>query len=240
MNPIILALDMPNLNEARAILDKTRDYIGMIKIGPELWASHASESFLLSKEYNIPMFLDLKFHDIPNTVSSTISNILSKVDAYQQLAFLTVHVLGGKEMLKAALDAVAGSNTEIVAVTLLTSLNREDTYSLGIKGMPGSVTTSFAHLAKHCGIRNFVCGAQNIDVMRANIDNDKTGFKSVLFCPGIRSASAPEDDQKRTKPVSFAIKSGADWIVVGRPITKHPDPAGAVKDILAQVEKARI
>lgn len=239
MNPVILALDMPHLSQARDMLEKVRDSIGMIKIGPELWVNHGQEALELGCDFNVPMFLDLKLHDIPNTVGKTVEALVNRSSSNYEIAFLTVHALGGREMLKAAVTASNGTRTQIAAVTLLTSLNKSDMWDFGMRGAPGSKTADLALVAQESGINTFVCSPQNIELMREYLDDDAKGYKCTLICPGIRPTNAPEDDQKRTKPVSFAIRNGADWIVIGRPITAHPDPAGVAREILAQVEKAR-
>lgn len=237
MSQIILALDMPTIGEARDLLDKVRDSIGMIKIGPELWAGYGPAALALGSNYGIPIFLDLKLHDIPNTVRKTIDVIAGHVDVNIDIRFLSVHCFGGKTMLQEARNATIGTPINLVAVTLLTSLNSEDLRDMGLNRQPGLRTTEMALLARSVGIENFVTSPVHVELLRKHLD--KGGFKSTLICPGIRSSTAPEDDQKRTKPVSFAIKAGADWLVIGRPISQSADPASAARDILAQIKKVK-
>lgn len=236
MSKIILAVDVNDMHSAIQLIDKVRGDIGMIKIGPELWANHGPEALELGRDFNLPMFLDLKLHDIPNTVSKTASILANKNSAYYHIAYISVHCFGGLKMLQAAQAAVASTPASIVAVTLLTSLNSEDMREMGMNRQPGIRTTELAQLARSAGIENFVTSPTHIELLRKNLD--KGGFRSTLICPGVRSSTAPPDDQKRTKPVSYAIKAGADWLVIGRPITQSPDPAAAARDILEQIKKA--
>jgi orotidine-5'-phosphate decarboxylase len=226
MNPIILALDFSNIDDARSLLKKVRNHIGMIKIGLELWSAYGPESLNLGNEFHLPMFVDLKLYDIPNTVSKTITNIINK-DKYDLIKLTTVHILGGKDMLTASVNAVNNSPTNIAAVGLLTSLDDSDVKSFGINGSVEDKVIDFAFLAKGCGIKHFICSPQNANSIRTNLS--EKGYDPVLICPGIRN-NQTADDQKRTSKLSSDI--AADHFVIGRPITQAKDPVEAAKSFL--------
>lgn len=235
MNPIILALDLHSMDEARDLLTKTRDHIGMIKIGPELWSEAGPTSLELGKEFNIPIFLDLKLNDIPNTVSKTIDNILAQATLRgADITFMSVYAFGGREMIKAALGATRGKS-RLAVVTILTSLVRQDMVDFGFRNaQEGIRTVDLADFAQRAGADTFVCSPCQIDLMRKHYKD-----KITLICPGIRAESDPEDDQKRTKPASFALRQGkADYIVIGRPITQNPSPDVAAKQFHDSAIKA--
>lgn len=228
MNPIILALDCDSLLEADSILDKTKDFIGMIKIGPQLFNSFHKEALSLGPKYHLPIFLDLKLHDIPNTVAKTVK-VISDLCLQYKIKFLTIHAFGGSQMMKEAVKEA--QNLQLVAVTLLTSLNYSDLRSFGFSDTRDNIKTiELAKLAKSEGINAFVSSPQNAKLLRKHQPN------STIICPGIRNDQS-KDDQKRTSSIEFAIKSGADYVVIGRPITQDPDPEFMAKCFLDQAEK---
>lgn len=238
MNPIILALDFNSLSDADDMISKVRNYIGMIKIGPELFSAYGEKALELGLKHYIPIFLDLKLHDVPNTVANTVKVIVDKFSEQYKIKFLTVHAFGGKEMLKAAVGEARGSDLSIAAVTLLTSLNWEDLSDFGFRDRrEGIKTIDLGKLAKESGVNTFVAAPNQIHLMRKNLDDGV--FRATLVTPGIRAEGAPEDDQKRTKSVSFAIRNGTDWVVIGRPITQSPDPESAARLLCDQIDKAR-
>lgn len=225
MNPITLALDYSNINEARAILTKTKDYVGMIKIGLELWSAYGPEALDIGQEFNLPIFLDLKLNDIPNTVAKTVDVIAKKYNS--RVKYLTVHANGGKEMLKASLQAAQGTGIEIAAVTFLTSMDYDDLRWLGYRDTRINIqTVDMAVRAAKVGINSFVCSAQNCKLMRKHLDDGND--RCTLITPGIRLNDI-KDDQKRTTGVEEARRYGADYLVVGRPITMSPDPEQTAK-----------
>lgn len=239
MNPIALALDFDTLEKADEMLSKVRDHIGMIKIGPELFHAYGREALELGPKYHVPIFLDLKLHDIPNTVAKTLDVLLSRYSEQYKIKFITVHAFGGNEMIKAAIGTAKGSDTEIAVVTLLTSIDSRDLGSFGFRDCrEGIKTVDLALTAFKAGARSFVAAPTQIHLMRKHLD--KPGQKVTLITPGIRATDSLPDDQKRTKPISFAIRNGSDWVVVGRPITQATDPDLAAKTLLAQALKARI
>ncbi len=238
MNPIILALDFSDLNQADEMVGKVRNHIGMIKIGPELFNAYGREALELGPKHHVPIFLDLKLHDIPNTVAKTVDLITTRFSEQYRIKFLTVHAFGGSEMLKAAIGTAKGSNTEIAVVTLLTSVDSSDLHSFGFRDCrEGIKTVDLALTAFNSGARTFVAAPSQIHLMRKHLDEPNELV--TLITPGIRATDALPDDQKRTKPISFAIRNGADWVVVGRPITQSQDPELAAQSLLAQALKAQ-
>ena len=228
MNPITLALDYSDLEEARTVVSKTRDHIGMIKIGLELWATCGPQSLELGKEFDLPIFLDLKLYDIPNTVSKTIDIITKKYSSYD-VKFISVHALGGIPMLKEAVKAARGTNAEIAAVTYLTSMDYKDLRWLGYRDTRINIKTVDLAIGtwNDAEIKTFICSAQNCKLMRKHLDTD--GDRVTLITPGIRLNDNISDDQKRITGVEEAIKNGSDYLVVGRPITQSSDPEETAK-----------
>ncbi len=220
-NPIILALDFPELAQADAILEKVRPNIGMIKIGLELFTSEGWHCLDLVNNYNIPIFLDLKLHDIPNTVARTIDTVCRKLAYVKGEHFLSIHCLGGKEMVTQALKVADGSNVKLAGITFLTSIEREDLWDMGYKDTRvGNQTAWVADIGHKVGMTHFVCAPTQLSLMRKHYPN------AVLITPGIRAEGEDTQDHKRSKPASFALKNKANWLVVGRPITQALDPEG--------------
>jgi len=226
MNPITLALDYSDIEQARNVLTKTKEHIGMIKIGLELWTNYGPQSLELGKEFDLPIFLDLKLHDIPNTVEKTVEVITKKFSSYN-IKYLSVHALGCKAMLTTAVRAARDTGTEIAAVTFLTSLDYEDLRWLGYRDTRINIqTVDLAIRAQKAGVKAFICSAQNCKLMRKHLDDG--GARVTLITPGIRLNDI-KDDQKRTTGVEEAIKTGSDHLVVGRPITLSDDPESTAK-----------
>jgi len=239
MNPIILAVDTPDLTLAHSLIGKVRSHIGMIKIGTELWASHGPRALELGSQYGLPIFLDLKLHDIPNTVGKTVDVIAFKHCLNYDIRFLSVHAFGCKIMLKAAVSASRSSLMQIAAVTLLTSLDSRDLHSMGFTdGRENVKTVDLALEAWNSGVRTFICGPKNCKLMRKHLDDVGTGDKATLITPGIRNKDWEPDDQIRSATVDEAIRNGANWLVIGRPITDVADPSDAAKDLSNQAFKA--
>jgi orotidine-5'-phosphate decarboxylase len=231
MNPIILALDCHDIKEASNILNKARPYIGMIKIGLELFTAEGWESLKLASDFNIPVFLDLKLHDVPTTVAKTtrvLCDCLSKFDGNH---FLSVHCFGGRGMLEAALKETKQSNVTLVGITALTSLSEDDFRDFGFKDRRAGVKSlDLATLGCNAGLSHFVCGPAHLQLM-------KKYFGGYTFItPGIRTETDESDDHAKSKPARFAIKNGANWIVIGRPITKAADIRAAAIYFKNQVE----
>ncbi len=231
-SPIVFALDFPELDAARRAALAVRDAIGMVKVGLELFVHAGPAAARLGEEVGRPVFLDLKLHDIPETVERAIGRA-----ADLGVRYATVHAQGGPTMLRRAVERARASATglEVVAVTVLTSLDAAD---LGKMGVDGDVATHAARLAKVAwgeGVRAFVCSPHEARAMRAAL-----GPEATLITPGVRASDAAgKDDQKRVATAARAIEDGADWLVVGRPIRDAADPLAAARAIEAEARLAQ-
>lgn len=226
MNPIIVALDFPTMDEAEAMLAKVRPHVGMIKIGLEMFTANGWDCLTLAKQYNVPMFLDLKLYDIPNTVKKTVEVVCTKLASLKGEHFLSIHCLGVSKMCKAAVEAAAGSNVNIAGITFLTSLEWQDLRDMGYRDTRvANQTSEIVKRGKKWGITHFVCAPPQLSLMRKHLGQD-----AVLITPGIRAEGDDAQDHKRSKPASFALKNGANWLVIGRPITQAADPVSEAKN----------
>ncbi|WP_168464060.1 orotidine-5'-phosphate decarboxylase [Wolbachia endosymbiont of Ctenocephalides felis wCfeT] len=220
VNPIICALDTQDLNEAISLADSLRDKVGMVKLGLEFFTAHGIPGVQEIAKRNVPIFLDLKLHDIPNTVAKAIEVVKNL-----NVEMLTLHISGGAKMLEKALSVVQGTKIKLVGVTVLTSMSNEDLNELGIEKETKSQAVLLAKLAKKIGLYGVVCSALEIQEVRKECGQD---FK--IITPGIRIDTC-HDDQKRTAAPEEAVELGADYIVIGRPITKSDNPAGSAVNI---------
>ncbi|WP_254229724.1 orotidine-5'-phosphate decarboxylase [Wolbachia pipientis] len=221
MNPIICALDTQDLNEAISWANGLRDKVGMVKLGLEFFAAHGPSGVREVAKCNVPIFLDLKLYDIPNTVARTVEAIKAL-----DVEMLTLHISGGTKMLKEALSIVQGKKIKLIGVTVLTSMGNEDLSELGVAKEAKSQVILLAKLAKKIGLHGVVCSALEAQEVRQECGKD---FKIII--PGIRM-NRGHDDQKRTATPKEAINSGADYIVIGRPITESSNPASSAELIL--------
>lgn len=221
MNPIICALDTQDLSKAVSLANILRNKVGMIKLGLEFFTANGLVGVKEVAKCNVPIFLDLKLHDIPNTVAKTVEVIKDL-----SVEMLTLHVCGGVEMLKRALNAVQDTKIKLIGVTVLTSMSNEDLSELGIARDAKSQVILLAKLAKEAGLHGIVCSALEAQEVRKECGKD---FK--IITPGIRIDPC-HDDQKRTATPKEAIALGADYIVIGRPITKSNDPVSSAELIL--------
>ena len=208
-SPIILALDTNDLDTARSWVSQTEENIGIFKLGLEFFLKFGHDGIkAIQSETDKKIFLDLKLHDIPNTVAGATSQILSL-----RPRFLTVHATGGAAMISAA--ASAAPEIEITAVTILTSLSQEDMSQIGFNGTAQSRAVELAKLAVSSGARAIVCSPHEIAGIRAVVDNEIS-----IITPGIRPKShSGSDDQKRVMDPKSALDAGANFLVIGRPIT---------------------
>lgn len=223
MNPIYVAIDTPDLTRAMEIAEAVRDHVGGLKLGLEFFSSHGPGGVRRLSELGLPIFLDLKLHDIPNTVGKAVEAL-----APLKPAILTVHAAGGHEMLTAAKNA-APPSTKVVAVTLLTSLDAGDLADLGIDRKPSEQVARFAWVARDAGIDGIVCSGAEVAAAHGAWPE---GFFVV---PGIRPAGSDVGDQKRVVTPRNALESGASVLVVGRPITAAADPGKAAADIFSEL-----
>lgn len=225
MNPIFVAIDTPDLAEAEALANAVREHVGGVKLGLEFYSAQGPEGVRKIAALGLPIFLDLKLHDIPNTVAKSVSAL-----APLKPAILTVHAAGGHEMLWEAKRA-APANTKVVAVTLLTSLDAGDLGDLGIQRSPADQVARLAWMARDAGVDGIVCSGAEIAQARSAWNN---GFFVV---PGIRPTGAAMGDQKRVVTPAEALEQGASVLVIGRPITGAADPRQAVMDIAATLPR---
>ena len=230
MNPVFVALDTPDIHRAAALTRSIRGLAGGVKLGLEFFCANGEEGVLRIAERQMPIFLDLKFHDIPNTVGKAVAAL-----AHLEPAVLTVHAAGGREMLAAA-KAAASPRTKVVAVTLLTSLDGADLAEIGVAGNPADQVQRLADLAQASGIDGIVCSGAEVGAV------SKRWPSGFFVIPGVRPAGADVADQKRVVTPRQALDDGASILVIGRPITDALDPGQAIADIAADLttEQARV
>ena len=221
-NPVYLALDLPRLPDAVALATKVRAHIGGIKLGLEFFCAHGHHGVLeLAHETNLPIFLDLKLHDIPNTVAGAMRAI-----GTLEPAIVTVHASGGRAMMEDA-KAAAGEHTRVVAVTMLTSMDERDLAATGVAGSTHDQVLRLAELAERSGLDGIVCSGQEVKAVH---DQWKHGFFVV---PGLRPTGGNLGDQKRVTTPRQARDDGASVLVIGRPISRADNPASAAREIEA-------
>lgn len=223
--PLFVAIDTPDLEQARSLIDSVRSVAGGIKLGLEFFTAQGPAEVRVALPPAVPLFLDLKFHDIPNTVAGAVRSALALAPA-----FMTLHAAGGRAMLRAAVEAAQGSTCRLLAVTVLTSLDDGDLASVGQRGPSLDQVRRLAVLAKESGIDGIVCAPSEVAAVRAEL-----GLDFTLMVPGIRPAWAASGDQKRVMSPAAAMAAGANHIVVGRPITGASDPAEAARRIIAEI-----
>ncbi|MBT3401713.1 MAG: orotidine-5'-phosphate decarboxylase [Rhodospirillaceae bacterium] len=226
-NPIFCALDTSDVDRAASLGFALKGAVGGLKIGKEFFTAHGPAGVRKIVPEGMPFFLDLKFHDIPNTVAGAV-----RAACALGPTMLNVHAAGGRAMMTAARDAAAESAAHpwVLAVTVLTSLDAGDLADIGVRGAPEEQVLRLATLAQKAGLDGVVCSAQEISALRGECGSD---FKLVV--PGIRPQGSATGDQKRTMTPIEAVQRGADVLVIGRPITGAPDPAAAAQAIVAEL-----
>lgn len=220
---IALALDVPDLDAAKRLIAQTSEYIGVFKVGLELYTAVGPAAVEAVHAAGAKCFLDLKLHDIPATMGRSVARA-----AAMNIAYLTVHAIAGTESLRSA-EQNAGT-TQLLAVTVLTSLDAAALGQIGLEGGPGGAADRLAGLAWDAGVRGFVTSAHECAALRHAL-----GPEAFLVTPGIRPAGADVGDQKRVMTPADAIRAGADLLVIGRPIRDASNPAGAASAIASQV-----
>ncbi|MEP0190752.1 MAG: orotidine-5'-phosphate decarboxylase [Erythrobacter sp.] len=220
-NPIYLALDVPQVDPAKALLEKVKDHIGGVKLGLEFFCAHGGHGVHEIAHMGLPIFLDLKFHDIPNTVAAA----MQAVHVYEP-AIVTVHASGGRAMMEDA-KAAAAEGCKVVGVTTLTSMDSSDLTDTGINGGAEAQVIRLAELAHSSGLDGIVCSGQEVGKVRKQW---KDGFFVV---PGLRPAGSGAGDQKRVVTPRAARDDGASVLVIGRPISRADDPEAAARAIEA-------
>jgi orotidine-5'-phosphate decarboxylase len=223
---IALALDVPNLDAAKALIEKTHEHVGTFKVGLELFTAVGPAAVEAVHNAGAKCFLDLKLHDIPATMGRSVACASS-----MGVAYLTVHAVAGSESLQQA--RVSAGSTRLLAVTVLTSLDAAALETIGLSGGPRNAAHRLARLAWDAGLRGFVASAHECAALRATLARE-----AFLVTPGIRPAGSDLDDQKRVMTPADAIMAGADLLVVGRPVRDANDPRAAAADIARQVRLA--
>lgn len=229
---ILCALDTADLPEATWLAARLKGAIGGVKLGKELFTAHGPDAVKKVKAAGQEVFLDLKYHDIPQTVAGAV-----RAAAGLGVFMLTVHASGGAAMLRAAADAARAFGEErprIVAVTVLTSLDAGDLAAVGQTGPVATQVERLARLAQASGVDGVVCSPHEVAALRKACG---PGF--LLVVPGVRPASTAADDQKRIATPAEAVRAGADYLVIGRPIVRAPDPVAAAHAIVAELETIR-
>ena len=226
---LIVALDVASASEAQKLVASIGGNAAIYKIGKQLFTSEGPGLVRDLVSSGRKVFLDLKYHDIPNTVASAVRSA-----ADLKVHMLTVHASGGSKMLRAAAEAAAASSAKplVLAVTVLTSMADEDLHETGIAGTAQEQVVRLAKLAQKAGVGGLVASPSEVKALRQTLGQ---GMKIVT--PGVRPAGSDKGDQARVAAPAEAIANGADYIVVGRPITGAQDPAAAAKAILAEIEK---
>ena len=224
-NPICVAVDTPELPHALELAKILHGHVGMLKIGMEFFYAHGAKGYEALGAAGIPIFLDMKLHDIPNTVRQGLRSLLKLAPAP---AITNIHATGGLDMMKAARDAV-GSETKLIAVTILTSLGDEDLWAAGFAADKKSdqLALRLAELTHKAGLDGVVCSPLDLVFIRTALPRN---FLTIV--PGIRPGDTSADDQKRVATPKSAIDAGADILVIGRAITGAADPALAAQNIL--------
>jgi len=220
-NPVYLALDLPQLEAAHSLAAKVKEHVGGFKLGLEFFYAHGHHGVHEIAHLGLPVFLDLKLHDIPNTVAGAMQSI-----NVLQPAIVTVHASGGRAMMEDA-KAAAGSKTRVVAVTMLTSLDERDLARSGVAGSTHDHVMRLADLAHQAGLDGIVCSGHEVGEVRRQW---KDGYFVV---PGLRMDSDAVGDQKRVVTPRRARDDGASVLVVGRPISRASDPVAAARAIEA-------
>lgn len=234
---LIVALDLPSAEAAARMAEKLRGRVGMFKVGSELFTAEGPVLARYLVAQGEEVFLDLKFHDIPNTVRAA-----AREAAQLGVSILNVHASGGRKMMEAALEGVRSAVAErhsasrplVLAVTVLTSLSSEDLDELGMGGGgPEDAVVRLARLTQKAGLDGVVASPREITALRR-----ACGPRFAIVTPGIRPAAAASNDQARIATPESAIRAGADFLVVGRPIIEAPDPLAAAESIVSEMEKA--
>lgn len=227
---VIVALDFPDQVQAMGLVERLDPALCRLKVGKEMFTRYGPPLVEALRKRGFELFLDLKFHDIPNTVAAAC-------DAAADLGvwMVNLHASGGRRMMQAARERLAQRATPplLVAVTILTSLAAEDIAEVGYTGEPGENVLRLARLAHDAGLDGVVCSAREAQEIRRQIDEN-----FLLVTPGVRPKSAAADDQRRVMTPGEAIVAGASYLVVGRPVTAAEDPIAALRQINAEIEGA--
>ena len=224
---VIVALDYPDARSAAELASRLDPELCRLKVGKELYTAAGPSLIEKLRGAGFGVFLDLKFHDIPSTVAGACV-AAAELDVWM----INVHALGGRAMMEAARAALSRRRAppKLVAVTLLTSMGVTDMEEIGLAGGPQEAVLRLARMTQACGLDGVVCSAQETAALRRQL-----GGEFCLVTPGIRPAGAPQDDQERVATPRQAIAGGADYLVIGRPITRAADPLAALREICLEI-----
>jgi orotidine-5'-phosphate decarboxylase len=226
---LAIALDFPDALQAFDLVNRLDDNCQWFKVGMELYYAAGNSFVQQLRDRGFNVFLDLKLHDIPNTVAGAVRSA-----THAGASLLTVHASGGAAMLSAAAEAAATPGApKLLAVTVLTSMDAYELSGIGVTGTPAQQVLRLAKLAKAAGIDGMVCSAEEVSTLRTEM-----GPQTMLVIPGIRPAGSATGDQKRIATPATAIAQGASMLVVGRPITQAADPAAAARAILEEIAQS--
>ncbi len=220
-SPLYLAIDTPDLEKAKALAARVHGHVGGLKLGLEFFCANGHHGVHEMAKIGLPLFLDLKLHDIPNTVAKAVQALHTL-----EPAVLTVHAAGGRAMLEDA-KAAAGVHTKVVAVTVLTSLDDRDLSDIGISSRAEDQVAKLADLARSAGCDGIVCSGEEVAAAR------KAWHDGYFVVPGVRPAGGAMGDQKRAVTPRQALDRGASMLVIGRPISQADDPSAAARAIAA-------
>ncbi|MDX2027461.1 MAG: orotidine-5'-phosphate decarboxylase [Alphaproteobacteria bacterium] len=227
-NPVFCSIDTSDAVKAKALAEQLRGHVHGLKLGLEFFLAQGAEGFRAVAAQGAPMFLDLKLHDIPNTVAGAVHSVLPL-----KPAFLTLHTAGGAGMMRAAAEAAAkagAARPKLLGVTVLTSLDAQDLASVGQGSDTEQQVTRLAKLAKDSGLDGVVCSPEEVKALRQALGPD-----FILMVPGIRPQWAAANDQKRFMTPRDAMAAGATYLVIGRPITGADNPAEAAQKIASEL-----
>jgi orotidine-5'-phosphate decarboxylase len=225
---LIVALDVPTAEDARVLVDRLAGRVGMFKVGGQLFSAAGPEIVREIVARGEKVFLDLKYHDIPNTVAGAVGSA-----ARLGVSLLTLHGLGGRAMMEAAVSALPAMGTRLLAITILTSHDEPGLQEVGLlASLPDSVRR-LARLAREAGVDGVVASPHEVELIR-----EACGRDFLVVTPGIRPAGSKAGDQARLATPAAARRAGADYLVVGRPITEAPDPVAAATAIVREMEDA--
>ncbi|WP_240481230.1 orotidine-5'-phosphate decarboxylase [Sandaracinus amylolyticus] len=225
---LVFPLDVEDLAEARQWIARLRDHVGVFKVGLELFTAIGPDAVRAVHDAGAACFLDLKLHDIPATMAGATASAVRL-----GVRYLTVHAAAGPAALRAVAGAAANSGTTLLAVTVLTSLDRGELDAIGMRGEPADAATRLAGVARDAGVLGLVCSPHEVATLRGVV-----GEGGVIVVPGVRPAGADAGDQRRVATPTDAIAAGADLLVVGRPIRNARDPESAARAIASEIEAA--
>jgi len=225
---LIVALDVPEAAAARALVERLAGHVGLFKVGSQAFTAAGPELVREIVGRGQRVFLDLKFHDIPNTVAGAVASA-----AQLGVSLVTVHGLGGRAMLEAAVGALPAMGTKLLAITILTSHDEQTLGQIGVNGGLVDSVRRLASLAKDAGTDGVVASPHEVGLIR-----EACGRDFLIVTPGIRPAGAASGDQARAATPAAALAAGADYLVVGRPITAAADPAAAADAVVREMEQA--